>query len=224
MKITRLHPTEVANISVLPTEKKLPALLGVEKPAVRWGYQPVHKNFPKLLLANTELFSSLPPDPDKAVLKSVQDLCKNGAAQIAACTTVAEAILKWRKLNKFSSRIVYSEPFKTTVDTLHYCSDVVPIIDGHPVIISVDCRAKMSFTSLGREFMKSLIHHTARIGDLRDARVAVLRVPKQSDGTRKCILEYLEGEPAFSFDEINQMVLETYTLWQHVLEERRRAA
>jgi hypothetical protein len=224
LKITRLHPIEVANVSVLPFEKKLPTLLAIEQPAVFWGYEPVHVNLPKLLLADSGLFGRLPPDPDKVLLDTVVRACKKGANQIAACSAVAKAILDWRNENSVTSRIVTSEPFRTTVDSLHYCSDVVPIIGSSPVIIYLDCRAKMAFTPLGREFIKSLIHHTARIGDLRDARVAVLRVPKAASGVRKCHLEYLEGEPKFSLDELNRMVIETYSVWQQILETRRKAA
>jgi hypothetical protein len=93
-------------------------------------------------------------------------------------------------------------------------------LDGKLFIIALDCRSSMNLTSSGKEFMSSLIHHTARIGDLRDASVAILRTPRIADGQRKAIFEELTGEPRYSLDEVLSMVSETYAIWETILRAR----
>ncbi len=79
----------------------------------------------------------------------------------------------------------------------------------------------MNLKSQGKDFMKSLIHHTALIGDLKEAQVAILRTPKISGGGRTCELEELTGGPKYTLDQVESMVLETYAIWQLILMTRR---
>jgi hypothetical protein len=224
LKITRLSSTDVANVSVLPFEKKRVALEAIEEPRVSWGYQPVEAALPKLLLATSALFGDLPSGNDDLLVRQIERECKKGPQQRAACVAVAEAIIDWRNTHKVVGRVVHPEPLRMSVDTLRYCADVVPIFEGRPYIVHLDCRSKMSLTVGGKEFMKSLIHHTARVGDLRDASVGILRVPLKGKGTRRCLLEPLDGEPRHSLDELLSMVNETYTIWEVMCRSRREGA
>lgn len=221
LKISRLSSTEVANISVLPTEKKLLALKRVETPKVYWGYQPVSQALPKILLAESPLFGHLPGGSDEELLFSIKRACKSGPNQVTACLAVASAIVDWRERNNVFGRVVSPEPLRTTADTLRYCADVAAIYDGDAYILHLDCRSQMSLSSQGKEFMKSLIFHTARVGDLRDAKVAILRTPLVEKGVRRAILEELDGDPKYSLDQILAMINETYSIWETILRARR---
>ncbi|ODM47754.1 hypothetical protein A9320_22235 [Ruegeria sp. PBVC088] len=81
----------------------------------------------------------------------------------------------------------------------------------------------MTLSVQGKEFIKSLIHHTALIGDLRNAQAALLRVPRTTNGKRRAIFEYLDGEPVFDLEEILQRIQETYSIWEMILRDRREA-
>jgi hypothetical protein len=220
MKITRLSSIEVANISVLPFEKKRAALLAIES-GHSWGYLPVHDALPKLLIAEGSLFPSLPADDDEALIAHIRKSCKRGTDQEAANEAVARAILQWRKTSGATGRVVITEPLRMSVDTLKYCADVAVVLDGALYIIALDCRSSLTLKADGQEFMKSLIHHTARIGDLRDASVAVLRTPKIVDGKRAAVFEVLKGEPKYSLEQVLKMVTETYTIWETILRARK---
>ena len=223
MKITRLSSTEVANTSVLPIEKRLEHLQSIEKPKVFWNYGPVEAALPKLLLADCGLFGSLEKGDDELLIQSVEKACKS-SQQANACEQVSRAIVNWRNENNASGRIIRPEPFRSTVDTLRYCCDVAVVVDGSLWVVYLDPRSSMVLSSVGREFIKSLIHHTALIGDLRDARVAILRTPSVSKGRRVARFEELTGEPYFSMEEIIKRVVETYSIWETVLRSRRVAA
>lgn len=220
-KITRLSSTDVANISVLPFEKKRSSLEAIETPRVTWGYQPVSDGLPKILLADTPMFRDLPKGDDEQLIRQIGQSCRRGAAQAEANMAVARAIVEWRNKNSVRGVVVSPEPLRTTADTLRFSADVAAVFEETVYILNLDCRSSMHLSVEGKEFMKSLIHHTARIGDLREAKVAILRTPKAGDGTRRAILEELVGEPQYSLDDILRMVNETYSVWELILRARR---
>lgn len=221
MKIARLSSTEVANISALPIDRRREQLLKIEQPKVFWGYPPVERALPKLLLAESPLFGKLAAGSDEALLDAIERDCKSGPAQAKACRAVGRAIVDWRNANNVTGRVVHVDPLRTSVDTLKYCADVVAILDGEIFVIYLDPRSSLNLTLMGREFINSLIHHTALIGDLRDATPAILRTPKASDEIRRAVFEPMSGEPKFSLDEIMTRVTETYSIWETILRTRR---
>ncbi len=224
MKITRLSSTEVANIATLPIERRNSALLKIENPSVWWNYSPVVNALPKILLASSPLFGDLQSGDDNVLVQSIVRECKSGVAQSNACEGVARALIDWRNENSVVGRIVRSEPLRLTVDTLRYCSDVVAVIDAQAYVLNLDPRSKMTLSAGGKEFIKSLIHHTALIGDLRDARAALLATRSIGDGNRVAKFEVLDGEPFYSLDDILSRINETYSIWELILRNRRDAA
>lgn len=221
MKIVRLSATEVANTSVLSIEKRRAKLLSIEDPKVFWNYRPLTDALPKLLLAEAPLFEDLPSGKDSELVAQIKSSCKSSKNQKNACVASAEAIIKWRNENAVTGRIVYTDPLRLTVDTLKYCSDVVAIMNDTPYVINLDPRSTMSLSVEGKEFIKSLIHHTALIGDLRGAKAGILRTPKVGHGERKAIFEPLLDEPRFSLEDIIKRVNETYSIWETILRARK---
>lgn len=220
-KITRLSPTDVANISILPSVKRRAALENIEIPKVFWGYQPIYRNFPKLLLAESALFGHLPDGGDAGNLAAVKRACKSGSAQETANLAVARAIIDWRKAVRARGVVIHPDPFRTSADTLRFCADVAVVIDAKLYIVNLDCRSQMNLTRSGKEFVKSLMYHTAKIGDLKNAEVAILRTPATGGGERRAVLETLIDEPLYTLDEIEEMVLATYAEWEVILRNRR---
>jgi hypothetical protein len=170
-------------------------------------------------LAKSDLFGDLPPGDDEQLIQQIIRDCRRGADQQSANSSVARAIVDWRNANAVRGHVVKPEPLRMSVDTLTYCADVAAIYQERAWVLNLDCRAKMSLSADGKEFMKSLIHHTARVGDLRDAGVAILRTPKIGEG-RRAIFEVLAGEPRYSMEQILKMVTETYSLWEALLRAR----
>jgi hypothetical protein len=221
VKITRLSATEVANISTLPVERRPSALMKIEEPGVAWGYAPVVRSLPSILLADTDLFGDLPKGDDEDLIRRILLECKRGAKQKEANGAVARALIEWRNQHNVRGRVVLHEPLRMSVDSLSYCADVVAIYEGRPWVLNLDCRSSLTLTPAGKEFMKSLIHHTALIGDVRSAGVAILRTPSVGAGTRTTVFEVLEGEPQYSLDDILKRVSETYSVWEMILRSRK---
>lgn len=220
MKINRLSSTEVANAAFLSSTKKREFLLGVQNPKVFWNYQPVIDALPKLLLAESGLFGHLPIGDEAQLFNQIAKSCKSGDSQRNACLAVARAIMTWTKSVGVRGHIVNPEPLRMTVDTLRYCADVAVVIESRLYVISLDPRSSMKLNLSGKEFIKSLIYHTALIGDLSDAKAALLRVPKVGKGERTVAFEVLEGEPRYSIQQILDEVNEIYAIWETILRSR----
>jgi hypothetical protein len=220
LKITRLTSTEVANAASLSIEKRPDYLRSIERTRVNWGYKPVIDALPKLLLCEAGLFGHLPTGNQQALLNQISKSCKSGAQQRSACLSVAKAILNWVDENGITGRLVNPEPLRMSVDTLQYCADVAVVLDGRLYVINLDPRSTLTLSPSGREFIKSLIYHTALIGDLRTAKAALLRAPRVAKGIRKASFEVLEGQPILSLEEILQRVNETYSIWEMILRAR----
>lgn len=224
MKITRLTSIEVANACALPFDKRKEYLLSIEKSKVYWGYSPVIAALPKLLFAEAELFGDLPLGDKKSLLDQIGKTCTSGAKQRNACVEVSRAILEWAETNEIKSRIYHHEPLRLSVDTLRYCADLALIRDGQLFVISLDPRSSLTLTVGGKEFIKSLIHHTALLGDLRSAKAALLRTPSIGKGQRKAVFEELNGTPNLDLEEILERVNQTYSIWEAILRSRAAAA
>lgn len=219
-KITRLSPTDVVNISSLPSSKKRSQLEAIETPKVFWGYKPVYDAFPKLLLVKSGLFGVLPKDGDEAIISEIRRACHRDV-QETANVAVALAIIKWRDEHNARGVLVTPEPFRSSTGSIKFCADVALIVDEQLYVINLDVRSKMNLSVGGKDLMKSLIHHTALIGDLEGAKVAVLRTPQKPKGVRRCELEVLEGAPTHTIDQVEDTILETYAIWELILMSRR---
>ncbi|MEM8591843.1 MAG: hypothetical protein AAGF13_04885, partial [Pseudomonadota bacterium] len=174
-------------------------------------------------LVGSGLFGTLPADTDAAIISEIRRSCHRDD-QEAANVAVAEALMKWRDKTGARGVSVSPEPFRATTGSIKFCADVAVIINDELFVINLDVRSTMNLSVGGKEMMKSLIHHTALIGDLKEANVAILRTPKISSGVRDCKLEVLEGEPMHSLDDVEAAVLETYSIWELILMARRSDA
>lgn len=225
-KITRLSPTDLANDAALPTALKRPHLERIENPDVFWNLDPVRSHFPKIVLAEPSLPLLLEAGKDEALIQLVSSACKRGEDQRTACVAIATALISWRTKNNVRGVFppVAILPYRSTVDVVYFAENLVLVIDGVLYIVALDLRANESLTLSGREVVKSLLWHTARIGSLKSAKIALLRTPSVGKGQRKVIFEVLEGEPKFSLDELDRMILESYSIWQLILMARRAAS
>mgnify|MGYP005998712357 CR=1 FL=1 len=110
------------------------------------------------------------------------------------------------------------------MDELQFASPFAVILNGELFLTSSDPRSHLTLTALGQEFVKSLIWHTARVGNMRDAKVALLRTPSAGAGKRLVRFDVLEGPPRYSLDQIDDMILETYRIWELIQMERRASS
>lgn len=219
----------MANNGPLAFSKKKADLERVEDPHVTWGYDPLRRGLAGLLQATGDMFSAVGVETkysDERVLAALSSACKKDERQRKACLSSATVLLEWRDVCKM--RAVRLDPaplpYKTPVDQLQFAHDVALIADEKIFLFYFDPRSSLTLTDPGREFVKSLMWHSARIGNVRDAQIALLQTPSSRGGRRTVRFDILEGEPLYSLDAIDEMILETYRVWELILMERRRGA
>jgi hypothetical protein len=99
---------------------------------------------------------------------------------------------------------------------------VVLSINRRPLIPFFDPRRTKTLTVQGRRFAFSVMHERIRAADPDFAEVAlgIFQFSLSAKGPRAPILFTDAGVTLFSFDELDQMVRETYDMWREVCEER----
>jgi hypothetical protein len=99
---------------------------------------------------------------------------------------------------------------------------VVLSIDRRPLIPFFDPRRSKALTVQGRRFVFSVMHERTRAADPDFAEVAlgVFQFSLSEKGPRVPILYTDAGVTLFTFEELDQMVRDTYEMWREVCEER----
>jgi len=103
-----------------------------------------------------------------------------------------------------------------------YWWNLYTIIERQPSFIFVDPRLAARLTRDARKFVLSIMNERIRVPDpdFAEARLLVAQFGKQDDGKRFVRLYEASDSDLFSFDELNDMIDETYRLWIQVLAER----
>jgi hypothetical protein len=99
------------------------------------------------------------------------------------------------------------------------------VIDGRPVLVFVDPRGGQGLTEESRRVVYSAMNAGVREidSDFRDARMLIIQLPRLH-GCRFLRLHWGDGEPLFSYAELQEMATVTERLWieAQIVHERRR--
>lgn len=81
-------------------------------------------------------------------------------------------------------------------------------------------------TNIGRQFVLSMMHEAIRVPDpdLAGVQLGIFQFEPVEDGVRFLKLYTDEGVPLFRFDELDEMICDTYATWAEVLGERETEA
>lgn len=218
-----LPETDIARIAPLPLDQKWKALEGFKEGRPPYSYRPVRRSYPDLLNLDTGLFGAASPVPFERIAETIRANSRY-AEEAEANIRVAAGLYAqgWRGR---------SQPFPamgTTIgQRLTYWAPVVLALDGHPVIPFINPR-RTPLSSLGRRFVFSMMHEQIRAADpdYAEAVFCVCHFSVPKTGPRVLRATYDTGVPLYSFDELQQMVADTYAVWAEVwagrVEEARR--
>jgi hypothetical protein len=103
---------------------------------------------------------------------------------------------------------------------------VVLSVDKRPLIPFFDPRRAKSLTAQGRRFVFSVMHERIRAADSDFAEVGlgIYQFTLTDKGPRIPVLYTDAGISLFSFEELDQMVRDTYEMWREVCEGREAEA
>jgi hypothetical protein len=179
------------------------------------------------------LFGSAEPTHLDQIRRRIIALSRRGDEEATANLEVTECLHKYAVDNNVRARRYDISPYNLSSAVGINYSFWLPLVlfaDDRLLVPFIDPRRTRGLTAIGRRFAFSMAHHRARVlyPDLVDAELAIFAFPVVGDLSRverRGLRTYFAGDEAlFSYEELDQMVAETYRIWQQVLTERRDEA
>lgn len=230
MKIRRIPETDLANIGPMEVELKYRALRVLKEGWGPFSYEPTKLTTPDIFNAQPELFGSAEPTDLDQIRQRIIALSRRGVEEATANLEVTECLHRYAVDNNVRARQYDISPYNLSSAVGINYSFWLPLVlvaDDRLVVPFIDPRRTRGLTAIGRRFAFSMAHHRARVlyPDLADAELAILAFPVLTGVERRGLRIYVaRDEPLFSYEELDQMVAETYRIWQQVLTERQDEA
>jgi hypothetical protein len=103
-----------------------------------------------------------------------------------------------------------------------YWHSAVLVVDERPLVPFFDPRRSKTLTRVGRQFAFSMMHQRIREDspDFKSVQFGIFQFEKTDKGQRPPRLHIDDGVDLFSLIELEEMVAETYEIWQEVCEGR----
>jgi len=217
-----LPEIDLARIAPLPTDQKRRALEQLRVGHPPYSYAPVRNSLSDLLNVQAALVGSLPRTPWDKIVETIRRKSRSDEEQVANLR-VAEGLFDYAEENRVFGRRHEISPLQLGVGTkVVFWHPVVLTIAKRPLVPFFDPRRAKSLTVQGRRFVFSMMHERIRAADpdFAEVALAVVQFALSDKGPRVPTIFTDESIALFSFDELDQMVRETYELWREVCEER----
>jgi hypothetical protein len=223
VKIPPLPETDLARIAPLPPHLKRNALeqLRIGKPPYR--YAPVRKCFPDILNVHTPLFGAPPRTPFEKITQTLHTESRTEAEETANLR-VAEGLYNHAVEHDLRGTKQEFYPMAIGVgERVVFWQSLVLTVAGQPLVPFIDPRrASKRLTVEARRFVFSMMHERIRVSDpdFADVRLGIYQFSTPEIGPRPPVLYSDEGIVLYTFDELEEMVRETYAFWHEVCAER----
>ena len=222
MKIRPLPEIDLARIAPLPRDEKRRALEQVRLGRPPYSYAPVRATISDMLNVQSELIGPMPRTPWEKISAAIKRKSRSKAEE-EANLRVAEGLFDFVQAREIMSRRLDIFPLQLGIGTkVVFWQPVVLTLDERAVIPFLDPRRAKGLTAKGRRFVFSVMNERIRAADPDFAGVtlAIVQFARSDDGPRTPIVFTDESVELFTFDELDQMVRETYELWTEISEER----
>jgi hypothetical protein len=223
LKIPLLPETDLARIAPQPAEHKRNALEHFRISYPPYRYLPLRKSLADILNAETGFLPTGKRVPFEALAK-VLHAASQTDDEYQANLRVAEGLYNHAITKGYRARKQEFLPLNVGVGSkLAYWHSFILNISGEPLVPFFDPRrSATSLTALGRRFAFSVMHQRIREADpdYTDVRLGIFQFTTPEKGPRLPKLFTDRGVALFSYDEIEQMVRETYEIWTEVYLQR----
>lgn len=231
MKIRRLPEIDLARVATLPTDQKRRALEHFKLGHPTITYKPVRSRFADIFNVQPDMFAVADPTA-WAVLERLIRAKATSDDECNANLLVAKGLHEFARSNALRSRSQAFFPLSLSIgEKVEYWLPMVTALDAVPLVIFIDPRRGKRLTAEARRFVFSMMHEHIRVAnpDFATARLGIVQFGDAADDQRPVKLSTDEGVELLGFDQLDQMVRETYDIWREVSEARedevrRRAA
>lgn len=222
MKIRRLPEIDLARIAPLATERKRSALeiFRLGHPTIT--YKPVRARFADIFNVKPDLFAATDPTAWPVLERLIRAKATSDEERDANLL-VAKGLYEFATANALRSRSHNFFSLSLSVgEKVEYWLPMVTALDGAPLVVFIDPRRGKRLTADARRFVFSMMHEHIRAAspDFAEARLGVLQFGDVVEDQRPVKFWTDAGIALYSFDELDQMVRETYDIWREVSEAR----
>jgi hypothetical protein len=223
VKIRRLPETDLARIAPLSQDAKRRALQQVKFGIPPFSWEPIRRTWSDILNVQPEMFGPTAPTSWAQIERLIRQRARPGLEyenniELAGSLYNRAIRDQWRAV----SREIY--PLSLSVGIkVEFWLPLVLIIDDVPLVPFFDPRrSSLRLTEDGRRFAFSVMNERIRLADpdLAEVGLGVFQFDQVQTQGRVLRLRTDEGVPLYSFDELDQMVAETYKIWEEVLADR----
>lgn len=222
MKIRRLPEIDLARIATLPTQQKRSALEQFKLGHPKITYKPVRALFGDVFNVQPDMFAAADPTPWPVL----ERLIRAKATSEDECDSnllVAKGLHDFARSNALRSHSQAFFPLSLSVgEKVEYWLPMVTALEGAPLVIFIDPRRGKGLTAEARRFVFSMMHEHIRVAnpDFSAARLGIVQFGDAAEDQRPVKLSTDEGVELFGFEQLDQMVRETYDIWREVSEAR----
>jgi hypothetical protein len=223
VKIHPLPETDLARIAPLPPDQRRKALEALRLGRPPYSYAPVRNCLSDILNVHAALFGALPKPPFGRIARTIITQSRTDDEAIANLR-VAKGLHNHAKAHDLHGRKHEFFPLSIGVsEGVVFWHSLVLMVGGRPLVPFFDPRRQTKrLTENARRFVFSMMHERIRVADpdFAEVRLGIYQFSTPNRGPRKPILYTDESVTLFTFDELDEMVRDTYALWHEVCAER----
>jgi hypothetical protein len=222
VKIRRLPEIDLARIAPLSPDEKRRQLEQYKAGRPPFSYDPLRHTIHDIINVAPDLFGPAEATPWPKVAQLIWRRSKPGD-EYKSNLAVAQSLHAYSIVEGIRARRqeIRALPLSLSL-RVEYWWRFLMLIGGCPVVPFFDPRRSRRLTVVGRRFAFSMMHQAIRVADpdLAEVRLGIFQFDSLGDGARFLRLRTDEGVSLYSFDELDEMIRETYAIWAEVLEER----
>jgi hypothetical protein len=206
----------------MPTDQKWRELEQIELGHPPYSYGPVRNTISDVLNVQSDLIGPMPRTPWEKIQTAIRKRSRSDIEE-KANLRVAEGLFDFVSNNEIVGRRYDIFPLQLGIGRkVVFWQPIILTLEGRPVIPFLDPRRAKRLTAQARRFVFSMMHERIRAADpdFADVTLGVVQFALSAKGPRPPVLFTDQGVELFSFEELDQMVSETYEIWKEVCEKR----
>ena len=223
MKIRRLSEIDLARIGPLNSSEKRHRLRLLKSGRPPHTYGPLRSQLGDILNLQPEMFGTTTEATPWEMISAAIAKASNHESEAKFNLAVAKSLYDYAVTHGVRS---YRKPISAWPvgynQSVSYWWNLYTVLEDRPCFVFADPRLSNPFTRDGRRFALSLMHERIRVPDpdFAESRLAIVQFGKGEGGARSIRMFDAADVELFSFDQLNEMIDETYKIWIEVLQER----
>ncbi|MCQ8184582.1 type VI toxin-antitoxin system SocB family DNA replication inhibitor toxin [Parvularcula maris] len=217
---------DLARIAPMGRDEKRAALQRLKKGWPPYSYSHVRNAFGSILNLKVGLFPDAEKIPLDAILAGIKDSCRkerNFEDAYKANAEVAKCLRSFADREEIIGRPHDFIPISIgTSRKLCYWSPMVLQLRSQTCVPLLDVRKVEKLTVDAKRFAFSTMHQRIREGnpDFADVNLAIITLSAGRNKKRVANFEFADQYDLFSYAQLDQMVRETYEIWNDIWSER----